>query len=429
MRSFGTCCISGWGTGQRDRLHRAIAERLEAGYGATRLRRSRAELAAHWTQGRDYHKGAKYHLYAADNALRLSAYREAITHCQQGLELLAHLPATPERDRQELAIRMSLHVALGAVYGQGAQAVEENLKQAQELARKVNDEKALVSMVVALGRVYVMRSDRAGALRIAEEDVRLVKRVRDPALAIQLHTQLGTIHTFCAEYAQARAHQTQVQTLYTTAEHESLIFSSGVDPLMIMYSVSSLGLWLAGWPDQSQRQQHHLLARAAQLLDIFSSVYANITAAFVALLRGDLDEARQLADQGTHLAMQYGSSMYIAMGMVVQGCIAVRGGDLETAVNTLKKALPDYRATSAQTLLPVFLSFLAEALSRCGKSEEAFATVAEALRLSETSLEVYWEAELYRIKGELTLLSLASKSRSKVKKSKVQGPKCKICSH
>ena len=127
------------------------SERLEAGYGA-RAAEIAGELAAHCTQGRDYHKGAKYQLYAADNALRLSAYHEAITHCQQGLELLAHVPATPERDRQELAIRISLHVALGAVRGQGAQEVEENLTQAQELARKVNDEKALVSVVVALGR-------------------------------------------------------------------------------------------------------------------------------------------------------------------------------------------------------------------------------------------------------------------------------------
>src|SRR5262249_44266665 len=158
---------------------------------------------------------------------------------------------------------------------------------AQELARKVNDEEAFVSMVVALGRVYIVRADRAGALRIAEEDSRLVERVRDPALAILLHTQLGTIHTLCAEYAQARVHQTQVQTLYATAEHESLSFSSGLDPLLAMYTFFSLGLWLAGWPDQSQRQQHNLLARGAQLGDIFSRVYAYIVAAVLALLRGE----------------------------------------------------------------------------------------------------------------------------------------------
>jgi predicted ATPase len=183
---------------------------------------------------------------------------------------------------------------------------------------------------------------------------------------------------------------------------------------MIMYLFSSLGLWLTGWPDQSQRQQHHLLARTEQLADAFSSAIAAIYAAFVALLRGDLNEAQQLAEQGTHLATQHGFPMDIAMGRVVQGCLAVRGADFETGLNILKKALPDYRATSAQTFLPVFLSVLAEALSRCGKNEEAFATIAEALRLAATSLEVFWEAELYRIKGELTLARSKSHHRTLV---------------
>ena len=111
----------------------------------------------------------------------------------------------------------------------------------------------------------------------------------------------------------------------------------------------------------------------------------------------------------------------------MQGCLAVRSGDFETGINTLKKALPDYRATSAQSLLSVFLSFLAEGLSRCGKSEEAFATLAEALKLSETSLEVYWEAELYRLKGELSLtVQVQVQSHKRKQKSKVQGPRSKV---
>jgi len=82
----------------------------------------------------------------------------------------------------------------------------------------------------------------------------------------------------------------------------------------------------------------------------------------------------------------------------------------------------------------VFLSFLAEGLARCGKSEEAFATIAEALKISETSLEVYWEAEVYRLKGELMLTqssvqSLESgvqtnqKTKGKRQKSKITDPR------
>lgn len=415
---------------QKVRLHRLLGERTEAAYHDQEMAVA-SKLAVHFARGRDYRKGVKYSLHAADNALGLSAYREVITHCQQGLGLLMHLPATLERDRQELAIRMSLHVALGAVRGLGAQEVEENLRQAQELARKVNNEKALVSAVVALGRVYVVRSDRAGALRIAEEDARLLEQVRDPVLAIPLHMQLGTIHTFYAEYAQARAHQTQALTLSTTAGDESASFSSGLDPFILAHSAFSLGLWLSGWLEQSQRQYHNLLTRAAQLGNTTSSVTASIIAAVLALLRGDLGEARRLADQTVRRAQEQGSVMYSATGMVVQGCTLVRGEDLATGIDTLKKALADYRATNAQIFLSLFLSFLAEALSRCGKSEDAFATIAEALRLSETTLEACWEAEVYRIKGKLTLQSEASlkqvSSKSQTsQKTKVKGQKSEI---
>jgi predicted ATPase len=201
---------------------------------------------------------------------------------------------------------------------------------------------------------------------------------------------------------------------------------------MLAHAAFSLGLWLSGWPEQSQRQYHNLLTRAAQLGNTTSSVTARVIAAVLALLRGDLEEARQLADQTVGRAKEHGSVMYSALGMVVQGCTLVWGKGLATGTDTLKKALSDYRATGAQSLLPVFLSLLAEALSRCGKSEGAFATLAEALKLSETSLDVYWEAELYRLKGELTLAqssvqrlesSVKAKQKAKISQSQLPNPK------
>ena len=51
------------GEGQRIRLHRAIADRLEVGYGA-RAAEIAGALAVHCAQGRNYYKGAKYHACA-----------------------------------------------------------------------------------------------------------------------------------------------------------------------------------------------------------------------------------------------------------------------------------------------------------------------------------------------------------------------------
>jgi predicted ATPase len=51
----------------------------------------------------------------------------------------------------------------------------------------------------------------------------------------------------------------------------------------------------------------------------------------------------------------------------------------------------------------VYLCTLAEAQARAGHAEEALTTLGEAFAFVEDTDECHWEAELYRLKGELLL--------------------------
>jgi len=62
-----------------------------------------------------------------------------------------------------------------------------------------------------------------------------------------------------------------------------------------------------------------------------------------------------------------------------------------------------------------FLALLAEAYGKGGQAEEGLHVLAEALAHVDKTGERYYEAELYRLKGELTLQQL-----------KVQGSKFKV---
>ena len=55
---------------------------------------------------------------------------------------------------------------------------------------------ALIPVVIGLGRFYLMRAERTAAEELAEQECRLLERVDDPALALQLHIPLGSIE-FC----------------------------------------------------------------------------------------------------------------------------------------------------------------------------------------------------------------------------------------
>ncbi len=97
--------------GRRQRLHQRIGEREEHAYGE-RAREIAAELAVHFEQGREYQRAVHYLQQAGQNASQRSAHIEAVNHLTTGLALLQQLPATPERDRHELTLQMSLGLAL-----------------------------------------------------------------------------------------------------------------------------------------------------------------------------------------------------------------------------------------------------------------------------------------------------------------------------
>lgn len=76
----------------------------------------------------------------------------------------------------------------------------------------------------------------------------------------------------------------------------------------------------------------------------------------------------------------------------------------------MNEAIEAYRATGAELLRPYLTGLLAEALAEGGSTERALALLNEALEAVEKTGERFYEAELYRQKGELLLRSYSQGS-------------------
>jgi predicted ATPase len=76
----------------------------------------------------------------------------------------------------------------------------------------------------------------------------------------------------------------------------------------------------------------------------------------------------------------------------------------------MRQGMDAWRATGAEALRPYYLALLAEASAKVGQRETGLTLLAEALAVANDTGERRWEAELYRLKGELLL------------QSRVQGP-------
>ena len=160
-----------------------------------------------------------------------------------------------------------------------AEAMVQNLVRASELCQALNDDATFVPVLVGLGRFYDMRADHNAIERLTHETLDLLQRVKDPTLALQLHTRLGTSNLLRGELGQAQEHHTRVLELYDPQRHRELALHFGADPAVLAGVLSSWSLWLAGWPDQARARMRQSLNRAKELDHIFSRCFTIFNAA------------------------------------------------------------------------------------------------------------------------------------------------------
>jgi len=262
--------------------------------------------------------------------------------------------------------------------------------------------------------MQLFRANRPALEEMIQQEEDLVERLHDPGLLVLLHTQLMTSETLRGRHTRANEHYQQVLRYYNPQAHRSSPAFVGGDPSVGALGVTGLRLSLLGWLDQGWSCLAQGLALAEQYTQYPLVANGLLLAVPVKFLRGECEEARQLAKKMIALARERDLSLYESIGILHDGGMAVQCGALEEGITAITTGLSQYRATGAQFLIPYFLLLLADGYRQQGKVAEALQVVSEALSLTATNFDVLWEAELYRQKGELLLQQLQKSPRSKV---------------
>jgi adenylate cyclase len=92
-----------------------------------------------------------------------------------------------------------------------------------------------------------------------------------------------------------------------------------------------------------------------------------------------------------------------ACATYLEGQTWIAQGELAGGLEQVLLAIEELRNQGAGLGLPWLMSLPAETYARMGKPEEGYRVVCEAMQLIEDNGEYHWEAELYRLKGELLL--------------------------
>jgi len=387
---------------RRVQLHRRIAEWGEEIYGE-HAREIAAELAMHFERGRDYRRTAKYLQQAADNAIRRFAYREAVGLARRGLELLGRLPDTPERAEQELSLQLTLGMPLIATEGYAAEAVGIAYMRARELSQQTGETPDLSEVLWGLWAFHILRAELGEAREIAEEFLRLSERLPYPGLAMRGHVAMEITFFHLGEVARVGEHFEKALSLYDPERYRDDAFFYSQNPGVIMRCHAAWALWFLGQPDQALTRIKEALTLARELTEPHGLAHALFFAAILHQLRREEPMAQENAKAVISFSREHGLVMYQAMGTIVQAWALLKQGRAEHAVEQMRQGLAALQATGTERVRPHFLALLAEAMDTDRQVEEGLRLLEEAQALIDRNGERYYQAELYRLKGELLL--------------------------
>jgi DNA-binding winged helix-turn-helix (wHTH) protein/predicted ATPase len=373
-------------------------EALEAHYGAGNVAIA-PELARLSSDAREFSRAADLFLIAAERALRLFAHHEAMALSQGGLEMLAGAAEHPHRDRQELLLQTVRGLAAQAIQGFAGADVEPSFRRALVLAQTSGHDGSLTPILSGLWLCHQIRGELHDALAAATELVGLSHRAQDDGVSAYAHMAMGGTLMDLGRFTDALQHLDQSITLQGSRihRHSADIFN----PPVACRAYAARVLWPMGYPDRALARADAALALAEQIAHPPSLALALTFAAIIHHFRGEVSRTFERAEAAAALSCEHGLAQTMAWASLWRGWALVQQGRDAEGIADMREGLSAYRQIGSEIARPHFLGLLAEALGAHGCAEEGLALAAEALTAIEATNERYYEAEVYRIRGQL----------------------------
>ncbi len=147
------------------------------------------------------------------------------------------------------------------------------------------------------------------------------------------------------------------------------------------------------------------LAMARSFLHAYHHAFAISMATLFHQLRQEQEAVQEMSEAGIAVTTEQGFAMFLAYGTLFQGWAMSQQKQSAEGLAKMHQGLDAIQGTGAAMQRPHFLGLLSEGYRASGKLDKALPILEEALTLVEKTSERYYEAELYRLKGELLRLS------------------------
>jgi class 3 adenylate cyclase/tetratricopeptide (TPR) repeat protein len=385
----------------RVQLHRLVASVIEEQFpeyvaGEPEL------LGHHLARGGEPLRAAEFFELAGRRAARAAALAEAAAHYRHGIELVADLEPSPERDRREMWLGILLANAMMGSEGVGADSLRPVWNRAIELGERVGDADELTAALNGLAVQEAANADLDAAIALARRQLAIADESGSRLARLRGHGTMGMALFYGGDGKVALEHFTASLAHYRPGDFHIVTFGVGHDQGIFARAMSSWVLWWLGRPDAALDEIQATVAEAERLGSMLSLAMARHFLCLIRQLRRESDLALEQAQLNAAFAGELGFLLWQAAALVAAGTERARMGD-RAGLDEVGRGLALLGDGGTRSGISNALATLAEAHYAVGDTQAALGTVEAALNLSGEIGEPYWDAELMRLKAVFML--------------------------
>jgi DNA-binding SARP family transcriptional activator/predicted ATPase len=384
---------------RRRLLHRRVAQALEHVF-ASSLDATSSQIAIHYEHAGMPEQAIVYYQRAARAALHVYAYQQAIQFIDKALALLLTLPDTLARAREERPLHTLVAASLTGLLAQGSERMEQTCLRALTLCQQVGDPEQIIQVLSDTALCYFVRGQIRQAQQYVSELIARIQTTADTLLHLKALFVGAQVLQFRGEFRTVLGYVAQSRLLAEDLPVQAQYSAVGYAPQVVMLSVAAQTLWILGDMAQALQAMEQAIATTEVLDHPTTRIYTMSMAAALHCMRRDVEQTLVQAQAASMLANQSGIEHWVAHNMILHGWALAQQGN-EEGISVIQQALVAWQAAGAKAAWTFYLALLAEAHAQHHQGNEGLAVIAEALATAHDTGEVWYEAELHRLQGEL----------------------------
>ena len=348
--------------------------------------------ARHWREAGDLRRAADAYRSLARSYVADSAYGEAVRAYRAALDVVGTMPASVERDREEMDLSSALTNALQVTDGYSAPAVAQSAAHARALAERVGDSARLFNQIAA----EWMAASSAADYALARE---LAARAMPVAAAAGGDEILGTAFMMQTTSAYRVGALAEGEAAFRAgARHfraAAFVRRPGAVPQTL--GNGAVNAWLLGHGGAARRRNARVIAHGDKAGTPFVRAFSWYMAAMTLVLMDEPAEAARLAGASMAISDAEGFPQFAATSRIVLGRALAMQGRRRAGIALIQSGLEGMKANRSQNGVTMYLTWLAQCHVE-GRDKAAARSACDAA-LGANPAERFFRAETLRVRA------------------------------